>query len=128
MRQIADNLIDNAIKYTPEDGSVPRQLPDPEGRDRRGGCRHRHRDSPRRPAPDLRAFYRVDKARSRELGGTGLGLSIVKHLVQSIGGQLELTSRLGSGSKFTVLFPRGKPSGATPADERLRKVEGRGTS
>ena len=56
-------------------------------------------------------FYRVDKARSRELGGTGLGLSIVKHLVQSIGGQLEVTSRLGSGSKFTVVFPHGRPAG-----------------
>ncbi len=128
VRQIADNLIDNAIKYTPEDGSV------------RVSCRTQ-KDAiavevadtgigiPRDDLPRIfERFYRVDKARSRELGGTGLGLSIVKHLVQSIGGQLELTSRLGSGSKFTVLFPRGKPSGATPADERLRKVEGRGTS
>jgi two-component system phosphate regulon sensor histidine kinase PhoR len=48
----------------------------------------------------------VDKARSRELGGTGLGLSIVKHLVQSIGGQINVASRLGSGSQFTVQLPR----------------------
>jgi two-component system phosphate regulon sensor histidine kinase PhoR len=51
-------------------------------------------------------FYRVDKARSRELGGTGLGLSIVKHLMQSIGGQIDVTSRVGAGSKFTVALPR----------------------
>ena len=51
-------------------------------------------------------FYRVDKARSRELGGTGLGLSIVKHLVQSIGGQVTVNSRVGSGTQFTVKIPR----------------------
>ena len=50
-------------------------------------------------------FYRVDKARSRELGGTGLGLSIVKHLVESIGGQIDVTSRVGSGSRFTIHLP-----------------------
>jgi two-component system phosphate regulon sensor histidine kinase PhoR len=51
-------------------------------------------------------FYRVDKARSRELGGTGLGLSIVKHLVQSLGGQVTVNSRVGAGSQFTVQLPR----------------------
>ncbi len=54
-------------------------------------------------------FYRVDKARSRELGGTGLGLSIVKHLVQSLGGRIDVASRVGSGSRFTVRFPRWLP-------------------
>ena len=47
-------------------------------------------------------FYRVDKARSRELGGTGLGLSIVKHLAQAFGGSVSVKSRLGEGSTFTV--------------------------
>ena len=50
-------------------------------------------------------FYRVDKARSRELGGTGLGLSIVKHLVQSLGGQVSVVSRVNGGSRFTVQLP-----------------------
>jgi len=50
-------------------------------------------------------FYRVDKARSRELGGTGLGLSIVRHLISSIRGQISVTSRPGSGSRFTVKIP-----------------------
>ncbi len=126
LRQIADNLIDNAIKYTPENGSV------------RVNCRIQ-RDAiavevtdtgigiPRDDLPRIfERFYRVDKARSRELGGTGLGLSIVKHLVQSIGGQLEVTSRLGSGSKFTVLFPRGKTPGAIQGAGRPSGVDGRG--
>jgi two-component system, OmpR family, phosphate regulon sensor histidine kinase PhoR len=106
IRQILDNLIDNAIKYTPEGGSV------------RISCRVSDEgiavevaDSgigiPRDDLPRVfERFYRVDKARSRELGGTGLGLSIVKHLVQSIGGQIAVTSRVGAGSQFTVTLPR----------------------
>jgi len=112
MRQIADNLIDNAIKYTPEKGSV------------RVSCRARNdaivvtvTDTgigiPRNElARIFERFYRVDKARSRELGGTGLGLSIVKHLVQSVGGRVDVTSRPGSGSQFTVVFPRHGAGGA----------------
>ena len=118
VRQIVDNLIDNAIKYTPEGGSVSvscsgdHDAVSIEVADTGIGI-------PRDDLPRIfERFYRVDKARSRELGGTGLGLSIVKHLVQSIGGQIDVTSRVGSGSKFTVHLPgasvrrrsRGKPS------------------
>ena len=106
VRQILDNLIDNALKYTPEEGDV------------RVHCRLdgdsvavEVSDSgigiPRDDLPRVfERFYRVDKARSRELGGTGLGLSIVKHLVQSIGGEIAVESRVGAGSKFTVQLPR----------------------
>jgi two-component system phosphate regulon sensor histidine kinase PhoR len=107
VRQILDNLIDNALKYTPEGGRV------------RVSCRAEGDAAlavevadtgigiPRDDLPRVfERFYRVDKARSRELGGTGLGLAIVKHLVQSIGGQVTVDSRLGAGSKFTVLLPR----------------------
>ena len=51
-------------------------------------------------------FYRVDKARSRELGGTGLGLSIVKHLAQFFGGTVGVSSQHGKGSDFWVRLPR----------------------
>jgi len=50
-------------------------------------------------------FYRVDKSRTRESGGTGLGLSIVKHAIESQGGTINVTSRIGSGSTFTILLP-----------------------
>jgi signal transduction histidine kinase len=50
-------------------------------------------------------FYRVEKARSRDLGGTGLGLSIVKHLVQAQDGEVFVTSREGQGSTFSVRLP-----------------------
>jgi two-component system phosphate regulon sensor histidine kinase PhoR len=50
-------------------------------------------------------FYRVDKARARDSGGTGLGLAIVKHAIESQGGSIRVTSRLGSGSTFTIRLP-----------------------
>jgi len=54
-------------------------------------------------------FFRVDPARSRELGGTGLGLAIVKHLVLSLHGQVEVQSKLGVGSTFRLIFPKVAP-------------------
>jgi two-component system phosphate regulon sensor histidine kinase PhoR len=107
IRQIVDNLVDNAIKYTPERRSVTVSC----WGDRDEICVEVADTGIGIPRDDLprifERFYRVDKARSRELGGTGLGLSIVKHLVGSIGGQIDVTSRLGSGSRFTVHVPRG---------------------
>jgi two-component system phosphate regulon sensor histidine kinase PhoR len=51
-------------------------------------------------------FYRVDRSRSRALGGTGLGLSIVKHIATSHGGDVEVKSAEGRGTRFTLLLPR----------------------
>ena len=50
-------------------------------------------------------FYRVDKARSREMGGTGLGLAIVKHLAQAMKGSVRASSRVGEGTTFVVRLP-----------------------
>ncbi|MFL3667143.1 MAG: sensor histidine kinase, partial [Verrucomicrobiota bacterium] len=57
-------------------------------------------------------FFRVDKARSRELGGTGLGLSIVKHITQLHGGTARVESTLGQGASFHLTFPPHKPEAA----------------
>src|SRR5262249_53095333 len=105
LAQILINLVDNAVKYTPQGGWVTvRARPlDPtrvELRVRDTGIGIPRADLPR----ITERFYRVDKARSRELGGTGLGLAIVKHLVLAHGGELEITSEEGEGT--TVRFTR----------------------
>ncbi len=102
--QIFDNLIDNAIKYTESGGRVEVSLERTDGRIRANvsdtGMGIPQEDLPR----VFERFYRVDKARSRELGGTGLGLSIVKHLVQALDGEIHVESEVGKGSKFSVSF------------------------
>jgi two-component system phosphate regulon sensor histidine kinase PhoR len=107
LREILDNLLDNAIKYTPEGGSVSVVW-----RSNGASARISVRDSGIGIKPEdqeriFERFYRVDKARSRELGGTGLGLSIVKHLAQSMDGTVAVESEMGKGSVFTVELPVG---------------------
>jgi two-component system, OmpR family, phosphate regulon sensor histidine kinase PhoR len=107
IRMIVTNLVDNAIKYTPPHGRVTvRTLVDDanvtiEVQDTGIGIAEKDQ------ARIFERFYRVDKARSRELGGTGLGLSIVKHLAQAFGGHVGLDSTLKKGSTFRVTLPRG---------------------
>jgi len=63
---------------------------------------------PREHVPRLfERFYRVDKARSRDLGGTGLGLAIVKHITQAHGGHVSVDSVVGRGSTFRIHLPMG---------------------
>jgi two-component system phosphate regulon sensor histidine kinase PhoR len=123
LREILDNLVDNAIKYTSEGGAVTIAW-----RSKERGARSEDGEAALDPRPStlilsvtdtgigikpqdqervFERFYRVDKARSRELGGTGLGLSIVKHLVQAFGGKVAVESTPGQGSTFTVALPAG---------------------
>ena len=97
------NLLDNAIKYTPDGGDVivcAKPLVGGEPRVeisvRDTGIGIPPEDLPRL----FERFYRVDKARSREMGGTGLGLAIVKHLVLAHGGEIRVESEVGKGSTF----------------------------
>jgi two-component system phosphate regulon sensor histidine kinase PhoR len=105
LQTILDNLVSNAIKYTPRDGQVTLRW----RRDGRFATIEVQDNGIGIAAQDqeriFERFYRVDRARSRELGGTGLGLAIVKHLVQSFGGEVGVTSELRRGSTFTVRIP-----------------------
>jgi two-component system, OmpR family, phosphate regulon sensor histidine kinase PhoR len=103
--QILDNLVENAIKYTPEGSRITvRWLRD--GEQVRLEVEDNGQGIPEADLPRIfERFYRVDKARSRELGGTGLGLAIVKHLAQAMKGSVRATSRVGQGTTFIVSLP-----------------------
>ena len=106
LEQILDNLVDNALKYTSEGGCIRVGWSECNGQIAilvaDNGIGIPEQDLPR----VFERFYRVDKARSREMGGTGLGLSIVKHLVQALHGTVRAESALGQGTTFTVELPR----------------------
>jgi two-component system, OmpR family, sensor kinase len=110
LRQLLLNLVDNALKYTPPGGRVTLSLHKKESwvqvvvADTGVGIP----PEDLRPGPSgvpmiFERFYRADPARSR--GGTGLGLSIVHWIVQAHGGRIEVESKMGDGSTFTVWLP-----------------------
>jgi two-component system phosphate regulon sensor histidine kinase PhoR len=106
MRLALSNLLDNAIRHGREEGRIRMT----------GKCEDGaillavEDDGPGIPWEHLprifERFYRLDKARSRDLGGTGLGLSIVKHIVESHGGTIRVESRMGEGTKFLIRIPK----------------------
>ncbi|MCX5723363.1 MAG: ATP-binding protein [Nitrospirae bacterium] len=114
LMQVLSNLLDNAVKYTPEKGTITvTARPVSDGAKPAAmatavelsvtdtGLGIPDQDRPR----IFERFYRVDKARSRELGGTGLGLAIVKHIVEGQGGQVWVEANAPTGSRFLVRLP-----------------------
>ncbi|MBR3927980.1 MAG: PAS domain S-box protein [Clostridia bacterium] len=112
IKQLLINLIENAIKYNKVGGSVTvKVLEDSENvhlsvSDTGIGVKEEHLKRL------FERFYRVDKGRSRAMGGTGLGLAIVKHIVNSMGGFIEVSSKYGEGTEFLVTLPRAKEENA----------------
>jgi len=121
LTQAIQNLVDNAIKYSPDSGEVLvsfERIEDPVAcREKLQGIRSpkamislsvadQGEGIAKEHIPRLtERFYRVDAARSRELGGTGLGLAIVKHIVNRHRGSLDIASEPGKGSSFTLFLP-----------------------
>jgi signal transduction histidine kinase len=105
LRQLLLNLVDNALKYTPEKGNVLLSLERENGyakilvKDSGIGI------SKEEQRKIFDRFYRVDKARSRELGGSGLGLSIAKLIAEQHKGRIEVESEINQGSTFCVYLP-----------------------
>jgi two-component system phosphate regulon sensor histidine kinase PhoR len=123
LRQAVDNLLSNAIRYTPEGGRVRLALLRDDRRavlavqDTGIGIERQHLQR------IFERFYRVDSARSRELGGTGLGLSIVKHVARTHGGEVEVESAPGVGSTFRIWLPLAEA--VTPLTPRRHHAEER---
>jgi two-component system phosphate regulon sensor histidine kinase PhoR len=106
LEQALVNLIDNAVKFNRPEGEVRVEAE----RTGTGHVRIVVSDTGIGiPSSDLprvfERFYRVDRARSREMGGTGLGLSIVKHAVEQMKGSISVESELGKGSRFIIVLP-----------------------
>lgn len=105
IKQMLINLIDNAIKYNVENGSVRIKAVKADGRlvisvaDTGIGIAEQHLSR------IFERFYRVDKGRSRNMGGTGLGLSIVKHIVNLYDGDINVKSEPGKGTEFIIQLP-----------------------
>ena len=106
LRELLSNLIINAIKYNKPEGKVGVTVTSEQNaiiiivEDTGVGIPE---DAKVRI---FERFYRVDKGRSKKVGGTGLGLSIVKHIVNYYNGSIEVQSKIGEGTKFTVRLPK----------------------
>lgn len=124
LKQLLLNLVSNGLKYTPEGGSVTLSM---------------SRSDPwititicdtgiGIPEDDLPhifdRFYRVDKARSRQMGGTGLGLSIAQWIAEAHGGEIRVTSILGEGSTFTLYLPVMPDPHRTPPESTRSTLAG----
>jgi two-component system phosphate regulon sensor histidine kinase PhoR len=106
IRQIMINLINNAIAYTPENGSITLSITESSHY-----AKFMIADTGMGMTKDqipriFERFYRIDKARSRDSGGTGLGLAIVKHLVEAHEGRIDVESEPGKGTTFTISFKK----------------------
>ena len=105
MAAALSNLIDNAIHYNKPGGCIRISAALEDGAAFIAVSDDGNGIPPEELPRIFERFYRVDKARARDSGGTGLGLSIVKHAIESQGGNISVTSRVGAGSTFTIRLP-----------------------
>lgn len=112
--QVLDNLVSNAIKYTPEGGSIIIRARKPEKNEVEIVVEDTGLGIPKKDlARIFERFYRVDKARSRNMGGTGLGLSIAREIIKAHGGTIHLESEVNVGTKVSFRLKNGHEGGRT---------------
>ncbi len=112
--QVLDNLVSNSLKYTPEDGMVTLEAKLTEDSRLLISVQDTGIGIPKKDLEHIfDRFYRVDKARSRNMGGTGLGLSIAREIVSAHGGVMVLQSELGQGTKVSFTLPLVDDGGVT---------------
>ena len=113
LAEVLQNLLDNAMQYTPAGGQIMVSA-SANGAEMTFTVSDTGIGIPQADQPRIfERFYRVDVARSREVGGTGLGLSIAKHLVEAHGGRIWVHSEVGQGSQFYFTVPLFEPERAT---------------
>ncbi len=117
LKQVLVNLVENAIKYSPEGGRIEVRVADTPDRLRIDVQDEGLGIPPSEQARIFEKFYRLDAEMTRGVGGSGLGLYISREIVEQMGGLLSVRSRRGSGSTFTVTLPR-IVSAARPRAER----------
>lgn len=106
IKQVMVNILDNALKYTPEGGKVQVKAWHEEENVKVTVCDTGLGIPEKDLSRIFERFYRVDKARTRRMGGFGLGLSIVKHIIESSGGRIGVKSTVNNGSVFWFTLPR----------------------
>jgi len=118
LAEVLQNLLDNAVQYTPSGGRIVVSASS-DGEEVTFTVSDTGIGIPKVDQPRIfERFYRVDVARSREVGGTGLGLSIAKHLVEAHGGRIWVESEVGQGSKFHFTVPAFEPQHAASRQAR----------
>jgi diguanylate cyclase (GGDEF)-like protein len=123
VKQVVMNLLSNAVKFTPAGGAVMLRVGAACNGTEADAVELRVEDTGIGIAPEdldriFQEFHQVDGSPTRDHPGTGLGLAIAKRLVDLQGGRIWAESRVGHGSRFTVLLPRGRVAGSTPGPAR----------
>jgi two-component system phosphate regulon sensor histidine kinase PhoR len=123
LRSAFGNVLSNAVRYTPEGGSIQMRWRIVEGEGIFSVCDTGVGIAPEHIPRLTERFYRVDRSRSRETGGTGLGLAIVKHVLSRHQARLEVQSALRKGSTFSIIFPASRvaPARVTSGEAAARQ-------